>query len=68
MVPGVAVAVGVDLVVPHGDALARGVDILHGGGGHNLLHDDICRRGVEARIAFLLWMISTSAIPAYRRG
>jgi hypothetical protein len=33
MVPGVAVAVGVDLVVPHGDALAHGVDILHGGGG-----------------------------------
>jgi hypothetical protein len=33
MVPGVAVAVRVDLVVPHGDALARGVDILHGGGG-----------------------------------
>jgi hypothetical protein len=32
MVPGVAVAVRVDLVVPHGDALARGVDILHGGG------------------------------------
>jgi hypothetical protein len=33
MVPGVAVAVRVDLVVPHGDVLARGVDILHGGGG-----------------------------------